>query len=118
MHAIKNTTRLLATMIALAATAGFATSAQADSADGPRYDDVVVTYSDLNLETVAGNQKLYARLSKAAARACGNAPATRDIERNAEYRACVERTLNRAVDKVSAGDQHALREIARKHSVG
>ena len=116
MNANRNTTRMLATMMALAATAGFATVTQAD--DAPRYEDVVVSYSDLNLDSVAGNQKLYARLANAASRACGNEPATRDIERRAEYRACVEETLNRAVDKISSSDQRVQRLAAGKHDVG
>jgi UrcA family protein len=108
---------MLVTMIAMATT-GVATTAYADNGDAPRYDSVVVTYSDLNLDTIAGNQKLYARLSNAASRACGRAPETRDLERKAQYRACVEDTLNRAVDKISSSDQRALHEAARKHSVG
>ena len=116
MNANRNTTRMLASIIALAATTGLATTALADGA--PRYDDVVVSYSDLNLDSAAGNQKLYARLANAASRACGNAPETRDIERRAQYRACVEETLNRAVDEVSTSDQRALREVVAKQNVG
>lgn len=118
MHAQKTTNRMLATVLALAATVGIATAAQASDDGAPRYDDVVVTYSDLNLDTPAGNQKLYARLEHAAAKACGNEPASRDIERKAEFRACVESTLNRAVDKISTGDQRAVSESSHKHSVG
>jgi UrcA family protein len=118
MHAFTHKTRMLATMIAMAATTGIATTAYAGNADAPRYDSVVVTYSDLNLDTIAGNQKLYARLSNAASRACGGEPATRDLQRRAQYRSCVEDTLNRAVDKISSSDQSALREVARQHSVG
>jgi UrcA family protein len=116
MNAHRNTTRMLATMLALAATAGLATAAQAD--DTPRHDDVVVSYSDLNLDSAAGNQKLHARLAHAAARACGNEPATRDLARKAQYRTCVEETLNRAVDKVNSSDQRAQRVAAGKHNVG
>lgn len=118
MHAFTHKTRMLVTMIAMAATTGVASTAYADSAEAPRYDSVVVTYSDLNLDTAAGNQKLYARLSNAASRACGGTPTIRDLERKAQYRACVEDTLNRAVDKISSGDERALRETARKHRVG
>ncbi|MDH4105455.1 MAG: UrcA family protein [Gammaproteobacteria bacterium] len=118
MHAFTHQTRMLVTMIAMAATTGIATTSYADNADAPRYDSVVVTYADLNLDTIAGNQTLYARLSNAASRACGGEPATRDLESKTQYRACVEDTLNRAVDKISSSDQSALREIARKHSVG
>jgi UrcA family protein len=115
MNANRNTTRMLASFLALVATAGIATTAQAD--DFPRYDDVVVSYADLNLDSAAGNQKLHARLANAAARACGSEPAIRDIERRAQYRACVEETLNRAVDEVSSSDQRALRLAAGKHNV-
>jgi UrcA family protein len=118
MHAFTHKTRMLVTMIAMAATTGVATTAYADNADAPRYDSVVVTYSDLNLDTIAGNQKLYARLSNAASRACGGEPATRDLESKAQYRACVEDTLNRAVDKIRPRDQRALREATHKQSVG
>jgi UrcA family protein len=118
MHTFTQKTRTLVTMIAIAATTGVVTTAFADNADAPRYDSVVVTYSDLNLDTVAGNQKLYARLSTAASRACGGEPAARELERKAQYRSCVEDTLNRAVDKLSSSDQRALREATRKQSVG
>jgi UrcA family protein len=118
MNTFTHKTRTLVTMIAMAATTGVATTAYAGNADAPRYDSVVVTYSDLNLDTIAGNQKLYARLSNAASRACGGEPATRDLESKAQYRACVEETLNRAVDKISSSDQRALREATRKHSAG
>lgn len=118
MHTFTLKTRMLVTMIAMAATTGVASTALADNPDAPRYDSVVVTYSDLNLDTAAGNQKLYARLSTAASRACGGEPATRELERKAQYRACVEKTLNRAVDKVGSSDLRALREATRKQSVG
>src|SRR5512139_2727663 len=113
MHAFTQKTRMRVTMIAMAATTGAASTAFADSPDAPRYDSVVVTYSDLNLDTAAGNQKLYARLSNAASRACGGEPAARELERRAQYRSCVENTLNRAVDKVTPRDQRALREATR-----
>lgn len=116
MNANRKTTRMLATMIALAATGGLATPAQAY--DATRYDDVVVSYADLNLDSAAGNQKLYARLANAASRACGSTPDTREIKRMALYRTCVEETLNRALDKVRAGDQNALREVANKQKLG
>lgn len=116
MNANRKTTRMLASILALAATTGIATTAQADGF--PRYDDVVVSYSDLNLDSAAGNQKLYARLANAASRACGNEPAVRDIERRAQYRACVEETLNRAVDEINSSNQRALRLAASKNSVG
>lgn len=119
MHADTKKTRLFVTMFAMAATAGFATTASAGSDDGtPRHDNVVVTYSDLNLDSAAGNQKLYARLTSAAERACGRAPAMRDLELKAQYRACVESTLNRAVDKVGTRDLRALHRSTTARRVG
>jgi UrcA family protein len=119
MHADTRKTGLFVTMFAMAATAGFATTASAgEDADAARHDDVVVNYSDLNLDSAAGNQKLYARLTSAAERACGSASATRDLELRAQYRACVESALNRAVDKVGSRDLRALHRTATAHHVG
>lgn len=118
MHTLTQKTRMLVTMTALAATTGVASTAFADNPDAPRYDSVVVRYSDLNLDSAAGNHTLYVRLSAAASRACGGEPATRELERTAQYRSCVEETLNSAVDKISSSDQRALGESIRKHSTG
>lgn len=118
MLATPYTTRMLATMIAFAATAGFAATTQAGDDAGPRYDDVVVNFSDLDLDTDVGNKKLYARLSYAASRACGSAPETREIARTMQYRDCVNDKLNRAIDELNPSEQQALREAVRKDSVG
>lgn len=116
MHANTRKTNILATMIALAATTGFAATAQAGDASAGHYESVVVSYSDLDLNTAAGNKALYARLSSAAERACGRTPATRDLELKAQYRSCVENKLNRAVDKVGSHEMHALHRttVARR----
>ncbi|MBK6349457.1 MAG: UrcA family protein [Proteobacteria bacterium] len=113
-------TRMLVTMIACAATAGFATTAQAgDSArTKPHYHSVVVQYSDLDLNGVAGNEVLYARLSAAAERACGNDPHARDLQRRMQYRACYDSALSRAVDKVGSRELQALHTMGDTHNVG
>ena len=121
MHAITQKTRTLVTMIAFAATAGFAALAQADDAAPAtgHYEDVVVGYSDLDLNSAAGNKVLYARLALAAKKACGSAPATRDLELKAQYRSCVQSTLSRAVDKVGshgAGAASDQRRASRRLS--
>jgi UrcA family protein len=115
MHAKTQKTRTLVTMIAFAATTGFAAMAQAgDAAPATsHYEDVVVSYSDLDLNSTAGNKALYARLASAAAKACGNAPATRDLERN-----CVQSTLNRAVDKVGSHEVQALHQTSAAQRAG
>lgn len=120
MYTITQKTRTFVTMLALAATAGFAATARAGDADpaAGHYADVVVSYSDLDLNSVAGNKALYARLAAAAERACGNAPATRDLERKAQYRSCVQSTLNRAVDKVGSHEVQALHRTRSAHRAG
>jgi UrcA family protein len=116
MHA--NTHKTLVTLFALAATAGFATSANAADYGVTRYDNVVVTYSDLDLRSTAGNQKLYARLNLAAERACGSATFTRDLQLRAEYRTCVESTLNKAVDQIGTRELQALHRSATARRAG
>jgi UrcA family protein len=113
-------TRMLVTMIALAATAGIATTAQAGDAAraSPHYDSVVVKYSDLDLNGVAGNKVLYARLSAAAERACGKEPDSRDLQRRMQYRACYDSALNRAVDKIGSRELQALHATGARHDVG
>lgn len=120
MHAITQKTRTFVTMLALAATTCFASTASAGAAApaAGHYDDVVVGFSDLDLDSVAGNKVLYARLVSAAERACGDAPSTRDLERKAQYRRCVQSTLNRAVDKVGRHEVQALHQTSSAHRAG
>ena len=112
--------RMLVTMIACAATAGFVTTARAgDSArTKAHYDSVVVQYSDLDLNGVAGNKVLYARLAAAAERACGYDPSSRDLQRRMQYRACYDSALNRAVDKVGSRELQALHAMGDSQNVG
>ena len=113
-------TRMLVTMIALAATAGIATTAQAGDAAkaSPRYDSIVVKYSDLDLNGIAGNKVLYARLSAAAERACGKDPHSRDLQRRMQYRACYDSALDRAVDKIGSRELQALHATGARRNVG
>ena len=120
MQALKQKSRMLVAMIALAATAGVASTAQAgDEGDTrDRYDDVVVTFSDLDLTSTAGNKVLYARLSNAAERSCGNSPATRDLLTKSQFRSCVDKALNRAVDEIGTRELQALHRDNTAHKVG
>lgn len=112
--------RMFATMIAVLATAGTASMAQAgDTAEPyPRHGDVVVQYADLDLNSAAGNKVLYARLSAAAERACGNDASARDLKRKAHYRACYDKALNGAVDKIGTRELQALHASKTTRSVG
>jgi len=113
-------TRTLATMIAVLATAGFASTAQAgDAADsGARYSDVVVRFADLDLNSANGNKVLYARLSGAAERACGSEASSRDLKRKAQYRACFDQKLNGAVDTIGTRELQALHTSKATRKVG
>ena len=120
MQANTQRSRMLVTMIAFAATAGFATTAQAGDPNqaSPHYDSVVVKYSDLDLKSIAGNKVLYARLSAAAERACGKDPQARDLQRRMQYRTCYDSALNRAVDKIGSRELQALHATGAVHNVG
>jgi UrcA family protein len=113
-------TRMFATLIAVLATAGIASTAQAGDAapSSARYDDVVVQFSDLDLNSAAGNKVLYARLSTAAERACGKEPGVRDLKRQSQYRACYDKALNQAVDKIDSRQLQALHTSKSTRRVG
>ena len=116
----KQQSRMFATMIAVLATAGIASAAQAGDAvkSSPRNGDVVVQYADLNLNSAAGNKVLYARLSAAAERACGNDASARDLKRRAYYRACYDKALNGAVDTIGTRELQALHASKTTRRVG
>jgi UrcA family protein len=113
-------TRLLATLLAFAASVGIAATAQAGDAarSGAHYNDVVVHFADLDLNSTAGNKVLYARLSTAAKRACGNEPGVRDLRFMAHYRACYDQALNGAVDKIGSRQLQALHAASATGNVG
>jgi UrcA family protein len=120
MKANTKLVRMLVTMIASAATAGIATTAQAGDQvlAAPHYDSVVVQYADLDLNGVAGNKVLYARLSAAAERACGKESYSRDLRRRMQYRACYDSAMDRAVDKIGSRELQALHATGTTHNVG
>lgn len=103
--------RILGTMVALAGSFGLALVAHAGdarTAGAAKYDDVVVRYSDLNLNSTEGARVLYARLSAAADQACGRAPDGRELRASLQYKACFDRTLEKAVGKVGNPGVQAL----------
>lgn len=117
MQASNRKNLIFVTLLAMAATAGAASTAQADTMK-THYDDVVVRFGDLDLDSEADIKVLYARLGNAAARACGNGPVTRGMRARAEYRACVDSKLDRAVDKVGARNLYALHRKDTANSAG
>ena len=114
-HIVK--TGILGSMVAFAGTFGLALAAHAGDVTTAKHADVVVRYADLDLDSPEGAEALYSRLSAAAARACGNEPDARELKARAQYEACYERTLEKALRKVgNAGVQavHAVRKGTAK----
>jgi UrcA family protein len=116
MNVHNTKTRLLGSMVAFAGTFGLALAAQAGDVApaAPKHDDVVVRYADLNLNSEAGVRVLYARLSDAAARACGDEPIGLDLKARAQYEECFDRTLEKAVGKVGNPDVQALHRVRKE----
>jgi UrcA family protein len=120
MQAHTRNNRMLVTLAAMAATLGLASAAQAGEAGttAARHDSVAVDYADLDLNSAAGNKVLYARLSAAAERACGNAPKVQGLQRQLQYRACYDSALDKAVEKVGSRELQALHATGASRRVG
>lgn len=118
MNAQNTKSRILATAAAVVGTFGLAFAAHAGGAPGAKYDDVVVRYGDLNLNTEEGARTLYARLSAAAERSCGFEPWSRTLRERTQYQACFDAAMTRAVDKVGSRQLHALHAARTEASVG
>jgi UrcA family protein len=105
-----------------AATLLFTLSAQAgtERVDTPvKHQDVIVRYADLNLASAEGTQALYARLAAAASRACGGQPGIHQLREQQDYRACYQKTLEKAVRKIDSQRLQALHaERSTTRSVG
>ena len=85
------------TTLAILASAGLALSASAAQAE-----TALVTYSDLNLDSAAGQKTLERRIEKAAREVCGQwAGGTRNLRSDMAARACFEKA------KAGAGAQVA-----------
>lgn len=120
MHEGQRRNHMLAGLLATAATLGLAAAAQAGEAGRApgHHVSVVVDYSDLDLASSAGNRTLYARLSAAAARACGSTPPMQDLRQRAAYYECYESTMSSAVDAVGSRELQALHVQATRDRVG
>ena len=112
--------RMVIATLALAATLGTAATARASDAARPGMvrTQVVVDYADLDLDSVAGNKALYARLSQAAARACGPEPESKDLRGRSDFRQCQEKALAKAVDRIGSPELQALHARQSADGVG
>lgn len=90
---------LCSALLAIAAPA----NAQVRPAHGqPDALETTVTFSDLDLNRVAGADVMIARLEQAARKVCGEAPSPSELKKKARYRACVTTTTNAAVARIDA----------------
>jgi UrcA family protein len=106
--------------LALTMTLGVAPVVQAGDATAPGVvrTQVVVDYADLDLDSVAGNKTLYARLSQAAERACGPEPQGYNLRAQSKYRHCHEAALTKAVDRIGSPELQALHSRQSAGGVG
>jgi UrcA family protein len=110
---------VIGSMTALVGTFALALSAQAEDASTNatvKHDDVVVQYADLDLASEEGAQALYARLSSAASRACGNTPMAWEHKARKDFKACFERKLEKAVGKVGHPNVQAVHAVRKEAS--
>jgi len=112
--------RMVLATLALSMTLGVAPAVQAGDAAkaGVLRTQVVVDYADLDLDSAAGNKALYARLSHAAARACGPEPERHALRAHAVYRQCREDALTKAVDRIGSPELQALHARQSTGGVG
>jgi UrcA family protein len=128
MHTHRSTTTMnaqrfgktvIGSMTALVGTFALALSAQAGEASADatvKHDDVVVRYADLDLASEEGAETLYARLSSAAARACGNTPMAWEHKARKDFKACFDRKLEKAVGKVGHPNVQAVHAVRKEAS--
>jgi UrcA family protein len=69
---------------------------------------VVVHYGDLSLSNETGAQSLLSRLKAAGRQACGGTPDRGELRSMGDYRACLNSSLDQAVDTVDAPVLSAL----------
>ena len=110
MSARNNTRGIAAAIIGLMVLGAPAAQVSAASLVG---NDLAVRYSDLNLDTLAGAEKLYARIQSAAARICPPADAQPLVEHVAALR-CRNEVVAHAVDSLGSPQLTAV-FAARSH---
>jgi len=73
-------------------------------ADNSEYEvpKQVVSYADLNMDSMAGASALYHRIRRAAERVCGGPVDERELSTAARLRFCKEQAVERAVDSINS----------------
>ncbi len=95
-------------LIGIAAALPFAAQAGEPARAQTTDISIVVSYADLDLTGEAGARTLYARLKRAAGKACGNRPSPLDLRAFREYQDCYDLALNKAVKRVDSKQLYAL----------
>jgi UrcA family protein len=106
MDTFKNPRRLSLWTAALAASAAFASLAQAQDITGSEPHQLKVRYGDLDVNTVAGATALYRRLQGAAHFVCGDEGRSLDEQR--QWEGCVHDALAEAVTAVHSPTLSAI----------
>lgn len=94
-------TKLSAAAIALLASSAFIAAAQANDSFRTT-TNIDVFYGDLNLDHPAGAEKMMHRINRAAVRACGGTPDSRDLRERHAFRQCVTTATANAVRQLNA----------------
>lgn len=89
--------KTLLTTVAFVAFSGFAGASLAAPAAPSDQVSVAVGVGDLNLAAQPGAATALRRIHNAAQSICGPAPDIRDLERGADYRACIAASMGPAV---------------------
>ena len=103
-----NTSTKRHALIAIAMLAAALAANQASAADVGEVKQAVVKYSDLDLSQQTDARRLYSRIKRAARKVCDDSPgyAPRLMM---QYRACMTRAVNDAVDQVQSTRVAAIR---------
>lgn len=102
---------------ALVAFAGLSKGGAADAADASTPPSKTVTYGDLNLDSTAGANALYARLRRAAEEVCSPFD-SRELSQRRVWQTCVDRALTTAVVQVNKPKVTALHNQTRSGGNG
>jgi UrcA family protein len=99
-------------LVALVATGLAFVGSAAVAAPQTESREATVNYADLDLESAAGIESLYARIRSAAKKVCGTAE-IRDITAQADMRACRVAAIDKAVAAVG-NEALAARHVGKR----
>lgn len=95
-------------LIGIAVGLPFAAQAGEPARAEPTGVDIVVNYADLDLSEPDGARTLYARLKRAAGKACGHRPSPLELREFRAFQDCYDSALTKAVQRVDSKQLYAL----------